>query len=129
RDDLFRRQFLIMKRMDQHKLNDIFNQLPIGSPLSDYRVLHFPDVRTELRYLLKLIRQFGVSEVFVKELGAPLEGAVHVVRVMSPQMEPFRFDWWQPGLRCLSYARRKMDELAQKPKHDDEEEEAWKNAD
>jgi YcaO-like protein with predicted kinase domain len=129
RDDLFRRQFLIMKRMDQHKLNDIFNQLPIGNPLSDYRVLDFPDVRTELRYLLKLIRQFGVSEVFVKELGSCLDGAVHVVRVMSPQLEPFRFDWWQPGLRCLSYAKRKMDELAQKPKHDDEEEEAWKNAD
>jgi ribosomal protein S12 methylthiotransferase accessory factor len=133
RDDLFRRQFLIMKRMDQHKLNDIFNQLSVGAPLSDYRVLDFPDVRTELRYLLKLIRQFGVSEVFVKEMGSCLNGAVHVVRVFSPQCEPFRFDWWQPGLRCLSYAKRKMDALAEKTKSQpapdlEEEGEAWRNA-
>jgi YcaO-like protein with predicted kinase domain len=129
RDDLFRRQFLIMKRMDQHKLNDIFNGLPVGNSLSDYRVLDFPDVRTELRYLLKLIRQFGVSEVFVKEMGSCLDGAVHVVRVMSPQCEPFRFDWWQPGLRCLSYAKRKMDALAQQASPVAEEEgESWKQA-
>src|SRR4029077_602824 len=67
RDDLFRRQFLLMKRMDQHKLHEMFQELPMGGPLSEYRVLNFPDVRTELRYLLKLIRQFGVSDVFVKE--------------------------------------------------------------
>jgi YcaO-like protein with predicted kinase domain len=126
RDDLFRRQFLLMKRMDQHKLNDMFNQLPAGHPLSEYRVLDFPDVRSELRYLLKLIRQVGVSEVFVKEMGSYLDGAVHVVRVFSPQCEPFRFDWWTPSLRCLSYAKRKMDELAEKiPKTDKGE--AWKN--
>jgi ribosomal protein S12 methylthiotransferase accessory factor len=129
RDDLFRRQFLLMKRMDQHKLNEMFNELPAGSPISDYRVLDFPDVKTEVRYLLKLIRQFGVSEVFVKSMGSYLDGAVHVVRVFSPQLEPFRFDWWQPGLRCLSYAQRKIDELAQKtPKVEKNEGEEWRNA-
>ena len=120
RDDLFRRQFLLMKRMDQHKLNDMFNELPTTSPLSEYRVLDFPDVRSELRYLLKLIRQFGVSDVFVKEMGSYVGGAVHVVRVISPQCEPFRFDHWAPGLRCLSYAQRKINELKE------EQEEAWK---
>src|SRR5258706_10413422 len=38
RDDLFRRQFLLMKRMDQNKLDSMFNDLPMGSPISDYRV-------------------------------------------------------------------------------------------
>jgi YcaO-like protein with predicted kinase domain len=133
RDDLFRRQFLLMKRMDQHKLNDRFNELPLGRPLSDYRVLDFQDVRTELRYLLRLIRQFGISEVFVQNMGSYLDGAVHVVRVFSPQCEPFRFDWWQPGLRCLSYAKRKMDELREKSKSQpvsdvEEEGEAWRQA-
>jgi thioglycine synthase len=112
RDDLFRRQFLLMKRMDQHKLNDMFGELPIGRPISEYRVLDFPDVRSELRYLLKLIRGFGISDVYVKEMGSYVDGAVHVVRVFSPQCEPFRFDWWQPGLRCLSYAQRKFNEMA-----------------
>jgi YcaO-like protein with predicted kinase domain len=114
RDDLFRRQFLLMKRMDQHKLHEIFGELSMGAPLSDYRVLHFPDVRTELRYLLKLIRQFGISDVYVKDMGSYVDGAVHVVRVISPQCEPFRFDHWTPGLRCLSYAQRRFDELANK---------------
>jgi ribosomal protein S12 methylthiotransferase accessory factor len=112
RDDLFRRQFLLMKRMDQHKLHEMFSELPMAHPLSEYRVVNFPDVRTELRYLLKLIRQFGVSDVFVKEMGSYVDGKVHVVRVISPQTEPFRFDHWTPGLRCLSYAQRKFDELA-----------------
>ena len=121
RDDLFRRQFLLMKRMDQNKLHDLFNDLPTGSPLSEYRVLNFPDVRSELRYLLKLIRTFGVSDVYVKEMGSYVGGAVNVVRVISPQCEPFRFDHWTPGLRCLSYAQRKINALKE-----EQEEEAWK---
>jgi YcaO-like protein with predicted kinase domain len=132
RDDLFRRQFLLMKRMDQHKLHAMFNELPMGGPLSEYRVLDFPDVRTELRYLLKLIRQFGVSDVFVKEMGSYLDNKVHVVRVISPQCEPFRFDHWFPGLRCISYAQRRINELietAAKPPEaapQEEEGEQWK---
>jgi YcaO-like protein with predicted kinase domain len=131
RDDLFRRQFLLMKRMDQHKLHAMFNELPVGSPLSEYRNLDFPDVRTELRYLLKLIRQFGVSDVFVKDMGSCLDGAVHVVRVISPQLEPFRFDHWTPGLRCLSYAQRRINELASlypppEAAPQEDEGEAWK---
>lgn len=120
RDDLFRRQFLLMKRMDQHKLNEMFGELPVGNQLSEYRVLDFDDVRTELRYLLRLIRQFGVSDVFVKDMGSYVNGAIHVVRVISPQCEPFRFDHWTPGLRCLSYAQRRIDELKE------EQEEEWK---
>jgi YcaO-like protein with predicted kinase domain len=108
RDDLFRRQFLLMKRMNQEKLHEIFQELPTGSLLSDYRNVSFPDVRSELRYLLKLIKGVGISEVFVKEMGSYVNGAVKVVRVFSPQCEPFRFDWWRPSLRCLSYAQRKI---------------------
>jgi YcaO-like protein with predicted kinase domain len=127
RDDLFRRQFLLMKRMDQHKLNDLFNDLPIGGPISEHRVLDFPDVKTELRYLLKLIRQFGVSDVYVKEFGSFLDGKVHVVRVISPQCEPFRFDHWTPGLRCISYAQRRINEMIQAKKTEEEEADAWKS--
>lgn len=128
RDDLFRRQFLLMKRMDQHKLHGMFQELPMARPLTEYRVLDFPDVRQELRYLLKLIRQFGVSDVYVKEMGSYLDGKVHVVRVISPQCEPFRFDHWTPGLRCISYAQRRFAELAEtKPQTAEEEQgEEWK---
>ncbi len=132
RDDLFRRQFLMMKRMDQHKLDIMFSELSLGNPINEYRTTHFDDVRTELRYLLKLIRQRGVSEVFVKPLGSFLGDAVHVVRVFSPQCEPFRFDHWTPGLRCLSYAKRRMEQLAAKsanqPMPTEEEGESWKQA-
>jgi YcaO-like protein with predicted kinase domain len=131
RDDLFRRQFLLMKRMDQHKLHEMFMELPAAHPISEYRVLDFPDVRSELRYLLRLIRQFGVSDVYVKEMGSYLGGKVHVVRVVSPQCEGFRFDHWTPGLRCITYARRKFDELVrQSPPPEaapmEEEGESWK---
>jgi YcaO-like protein with predicted kinase domain len=129
RDDLFRRQFLLMKRMDQHKLHALFQELPPARPLSEYRVLHFDDVRAELRYLLKLIRQFGVSDVYVKDFGPYVDGKVHVVRVISPQCEPFRFDHWAPGLRCVSYAQRKIDEMVESSKQqaaEEEKGEEWK---
>jgi ribosomal protein S12 methylthiotransferase accessory factor len=122
RDDLFRRQFLLMKRLDQSRLDQIFSDLPAGSPLQEYRKLEFPDVRAELRYLLKLIRQYGVSEVYVKELGSALDGQIQVVRVISPQCEPHIFDHWQPGLRCLSYAERKMKSMSEQAKEDEQ----WK---
>jgi YcaO-like protein with predicted kinase domain len=125
RDDLFRRQFLLMKRMDQSKLDSLFSDLELSSPLTDYRDIHFPDVKTELRYLLRLIKGKGVSEVYVKTLGSFLDERVHVVRVISPQMEPFRFDHWTPGLRCLSYAKRKLAQLAKDKEEDGEE---WKEA-
>ena len=128
RDDLFRRQFILMKRMDQMKLDSMFSDLPLGSPLSDYRDMAFPDVRSELRYLLKAIRARGVSEVYVKEMGSYVDGAVHIVRVMSPQCEAFRFDHWTPSHRCLSYAERKMKELAEKAPKERDESESWKDA-
>jgi ribosomal protein S12 methylthiotransferase accessory factor len=136
RDDLFRRQFLLMKRMDQRKLDDMFNELPIGSAISDYRKVRFAEVRTELRYLLKMIRQFGVSEVFVKDMGSVLGGKVHVVRVFSPQCEPFKFDHWVPTFRCLSYAERRVSALSKTaparadpcPAPKPEEGEEWKNS-
>jgi ribosomal protein S12 methylthiotransferase accessory factor len=124
RDDLFRRQFLFMKRIDQAKVDQMFNELEPGSLISEFRTLNFPDVKTELRYLLKFIRQFGVTEVYVKELGSYLDGAVQVVRVISPQCEPFRFDHWTPGFRCINYAHRKMKALKEKEK----EGENWKTA-
>jgi YcaO-like protein with predicted kinase domain len=127
RDDLFRRQFLLMKRMDQFKLHEMFEQLPMGGSLSEYRILDFPDVRSELRYLLKLIRQYGVSDVYVKEMGSYVNNKVHVVRVISPQCEPFRFDHWTPGLRCITYAQRRIDALKEAVKEQEPEEgEAWK---
>lgn len=126
RDDLFRRQFLLMKRMDQRTLDDMFSELPRASVLSDYRKIHFDDVRTELRYLLKLIRQHGVSEVFVKDMGSVLDGQIHVVRVYSPQCEPCKLDHWSPTLRCLSYAQRRLQALTPGVMQPKDEGEAWK---
>ena len=131
RDDLFRRQFILMKRMQQHKLDEMFNRLATTNPLCEYRTLEFDDVKTELRHLLRLIKGFGVAEVYVKELGTVLDGAITVVRVFSPQCEPFRFDSWSPSLRCLSYCQRKIRQMAEtKPAEqpDFEEGEEWKRA-
>jgi ribosomal protein S12 methylthiotransferase accessory factor len=127
RDDLFRRQFLLMKRINQDRLDQMFNELEASASINEYRTVNFKTIKEELRYLLRLIKGRGVSEVYVKELGTRL--GVHVVRVMSPQCEPYRFEFWKPGLRCLSYAQRKLAELAKKQKvtePDDDEGEEWK---
>jgi ribosomal protein S12 methylthiotransferase accessory factor len=132
RDDLFRRQFLLMKRVDQEKLDTMYAELPAASALSEYRSVEFPDVKTELRYLLKLIRSCGVSEVYVRPIGSVLSDQLHVVRVFSPQCEPVHLDSWTPGQRCLYYAARKLAELAHQsappptPTPPVEEGEEWK---
>jgi len=128
RDDLFRRQFLLMKRMDQDRLDQMFSELSLGPAIIEHRKLEFNDIKSELRYLLRLIKSRGVSQVFVKEIGSYLEDSLRVVRVFSPQCEPHAFDFWQPGLRCLTYARRKMAELAAQAKEPEPEEgEEWKD--
>jgi len=134
RDDMFRRQFLLMKRLDQNRLDQMFSELASGNPISELRTLHFQTIKEELRYLLRLIKGVGVSEVYVKELGSCLDDQLYVVRVISPQCESAKFDFWQPGLRCLSYAKRKMGELAKQGKEkvtepeEDEEGEEWKKS-
>lgn len=129
RDDLFRRQFLLMKRMDQHKLDQMFNELPSGSSIMSHRVLEFADVKAELRYLLKFVRQFGLSDVYVRDMGEHAGGLVHVVRVFSPQCEPFRWDTWTPSRRCMNYANRRLEALKKtQPVPTDEEGEEWKKS-
>jgi YcaO-like protein with predicted kinase domain len=129
RDDLLRRQFLLMKRLDQQKMDKMFMDLALGSSLSEYRRLTFPDIKSELRYLLRLLKSRGVSEVFVKDMGAHAGGALHVVRVFSPQCEPHRFDHWAPTLRCLSYAQRRLSELSAQGGNVEEpqEEDRWRS--
>jgi len=127
RDDLFRRQFLLMKRMDQQRLDQMFGELSLGPAIIEHRKLEFADIKSELRYLLRLIKGQGVSQVFVKEIGSYLDNAIQVVRVFSPQCEPFAFDFWTPTLRCLSYARRRMTELARDQQPEPEEGEEWKD--
>jgi hypothetical protein len=61
-------------------------------------------------------------------MGSFLDGTVHIVRVISPQCEPFRFDHWSPTLRCLSYAQRKVKSLSEKVTVNQEEGEEWKEA-
>jgi ribosomal protein S12 methylthiotransferase accessory factor len=112
RDDLFRRHFLLMKKVDQQKLDTMYAGLPAASALAEYRSVEFPDVKSELRYLLKLVRSCGVSEVYVRPIGAVLDAQLHVVRVFSPQCEPVHLDTWTPGPRCIHSARRKLEELS-----------------
>lgn len=136
RDDLFRRQFLLMKRMDQDKLDKMFNKLPSSIPITSYKKLNFPDVRAELRYLLRSVKTNGLSQVYVKELGSFLDGTIQVVRVISPQCEAFRSDMWSPSLRCISYTQRKLLEFTRakvvapvkEEEPDEEEGEEWKKA-
>ena len=123
RDDLLRRQFLLMKRLDQEKMDKMFSQLKLGGSISEYRKLVFPDVKTELRYLLKLLKSRGVSDVFVKDLGE--HGPLHVVRVFSPQCEPHRFDHWAPTLRCVSYAQRMLSSELVNNNDQEQEDKKW----
>jgi len=128
RDDLLRRQFLLMKRLDQVKLHQMFSDLLTGSKISEYRKIDFPDVKTELRYLLKFLKRFGVNEVYVKEMGQYVDGSLFAVRVLSPQCEPHAFDHWTPTRRCLSYARRYVEKMADGATTPAEEGETWKSA-
>lgn len=95
RDDLMRRNFLIMKNIDQ---SQVFNF---------YKTLQIEDVKYPLidNPLGKLVES-GFKDVFGKVLhrGELAGEPFSVVRVVTPGLEVPQFDAWHPSDRARKYA-------------------------
>ena len=101
RDDLLRRTFLLVKRVNQVAMIKQLQSLPIKCGSNSYAKFEFGTVPQELAFLVKRLRQKGISEIYFKELHRHEEPPFVVVRVYCPQLEPAKFETWQMGPRVI----------------------------
>jgi YcaO-like protein with predicted kinase domain len=95
RDDLMRRNFLIMKNIDQSQIFEFYKTLPVGN-------VQYPLMDNPLGKLF----ESGHKEVFCKVLhrGKLAGEPFSVVRVVAPGLEVPQFDAWHPSDRARKYA-------------------------
>lgn len=112
RDDMYRRDFLLLKKVDANKAVSVAENLtPTFSNwpelLGAYGMPVFETVEDELRALLSRLRAVGIVKLYKRILAEESFGdtKLTVVRVMAPQLEGVKFDQWQSNGRASAYVR------------------------
>jgi ribosomal protein S12 methylthiotransferase accessory factor len=114
RDDLYRRDFLLLKRAEQKKAIATAEALPgagswaeFAEPYGDAR---FETISEELNALVHALRAKGISQLFVRQLAFEPFGSHHlsIVRVLAPQLEGVKFDEWRSNGRADNYVRERL---------------------
>jgi YcaO-like protein with predicted kinase domain len=113
RDDLYRRDFILMKRMTQA---GIVSTLAALEPTTDdwpsfaagYDSLDFTDPKQELLTLSHLLQRCGIDKIYYKPLRQVQFGdkTLYVVRVIAPQLEGVWSDYWVTNGRAQAALAR-----------------------
>jgi len=106
RDDLYRRQFLLMKTFDQKQAMDLMLGIPATSPL---KIESEPEIASAslLGIMRERLSKAGLRDFYIKNAGCPLkDSAFTVVKVYAPCLENYKAQWWQPSKRCLEFAAK-----------------------
>jgi ribosomal protein S12 methylthiotransferase accessory factor len=113
RDDMFRRDFILLKKAEQKKALETAEELPCAASWSehveDYGTPYFETIAQELHQLLvKLVGQ-GVDKIYARQLCEEHFGDAKlvIVRVIAPQMEAIKFDHWKSNGRALAFLKQR----------------------
>jgi ribosomal protein S12 methylthiotransferase accessory factor len=101
RDDLFRRRFIILKKVNHQRLLELYQLIRPARVLEDCPHLDFPTLQDEWETLIERLVSRGISEIYSRELYS-FGDLFSVARVLAPQLEPPIWDHWVPGRRALS---------------------------
>jgi ribosomal protein S12 methylthiotransferase accessory factor len=119
RDDMYRRDFLLLKKADRHKAAAVAENLsPVAKDWTEftraYGNPHFQTVEQELNTLLNRLVAKGITKLYVRPLAEEHFGnsELHVVRVIAPQLEGAKFERWQSNGRAIAYVRDKLKNAA-----------------
>lgn len=118
RDDLYRRDFLVMKRANSERLIKELEALePIKPTWSDYAadcdLVDFNDTPQELHFLRVVLENAGIDRVYYKLLAREEFGAQNlvVVKVIVPQLEGVYCDYWKTNGRATAMLAKEMERL------------------
>lgn len=118
RDDLYRRDFLVMKRQSSEKL---IGQLDALNPIApdwdkyagDHGQIHFADTAQELHFLRVALENAGIDRIYYKALAREEFGrqSLSVVKVIVPQLEGVYCEYWQTNGRATAMLAKEMEKL------------------
>jgi YcaO-like protein with predicted kinase domain len=119
RDDLYRREFLLLKQADQSKTIDLSEKLRPCAPdwnqfASVYGSPTFESIGEELAALISRLASKGITRLYTRTLAEETLGdcKLVVVRVIAPQLEGIKFGEWQSNGRAEAYVRKHLNSAA-----------------
>jgi YcaO-like protein with predicted kinase domain len=116
RDDLYRRDFLLLKKADQNKAVSVAEKLtPVALDWSEFAEGYggapfFETVNEEIEALLARLFAKGITKIYRKILAEEYfsNTKLTLVRVIAPQLEGLKFDQWRSNGRAISYVREQL---------------------
>jgi ribosomal protein S12 methylthiotransferase accessory factor len=118
RDDLYRRDFLVMKRQSSEKLIKELEALEPSVPnwgefANSFDQLHFADTADELDFLRVMLKNHGITQLYFKVLAREQFGqqSLTVVKVIAPQLEGVHCEYWATNGRATARLAKEMERL------------------
>jgi ribosomal protein S12 methylthiotransferase accessory factor len=125
RDDLYRRDFLVMKRASSEKLIKELDALEPIKPswpkyAGDCGLINFADTAQELHFLRIALENAGIDRLYFKVLAREQFGqqSLVVVKVIAPQLEGVFCDYWQTNGRATTMLSKEMERLSDNVRRD-----------
>jgi ribosomal protein S12 methylthiotransferase accessory factor len=114
RDDLYRRDFLLLKKQEQKKAVATVEALPQADNWAQFAAKygdpHFETIDQEIGTVLDILKSKRIDQIFARRLAEISFGnhKLFIVRVLTPQLEGIRFDEWQSNGRANAYVREQL---------------------
>jgi len=115
RDDVFRHNYLRLKKSDDSFLRAAMNSMEPttrgrgrGSDVTD-------SFEGDTQCALDKLKAVGLNRAIVVELTRP-GLPIHVIKVIVPGLEGYMFDFYEPGRRARAFIQRRLDEGSHLPR-------------
>jgi ribosomal protein S12 methylthiotransferase accessory factor len=114
RDDMYRRDFVLLKKTEQKKAMLTAESLPSRASWSEHiadydSASRFESITEELSTLVQELALQGINQIYWRQLAEEVFGnqKVTIVRVVAPQLEGVKFDHWTSNGRAVQFLRKK----------------------
>jgi ribosomal protein S12 methylthiotransferase accessory factor len=115
RDDMFRHNYLQLKRPDQSVLVPAMRSLRATVDASQRRSEATSTFEGDTLLALQKLQRAGLKQCVVLDITKP-EMPIRVVKVVVPGLEGYMFDFYEPGTRALAFLNRTKNEGSHLPR-------------
>lgn len=100
RDDLFRRKFLMMKKVQMDRLLELYQSLKTPRTFSTFTEKRYDSVESEWETLSSLLKE-KISELFYKTIYVSTDPNFWIVKVICPELECPIWEHYATGKRAM----------------------------